>query len=51
MKQVHTPSAPVEIEKTMTEEEPQRVQHQLTRPVIQEVFEVKISNICILYLS
>jgi len=40
VKQIHTPLKPEEVETTRTEEEPQRVVHQLLRPVIQEVFEV-----------
>ena len=40
VQQIHTPNKPEEVETTRTEEEPQRVVHQLLRPVIQEVFEV-----------
>ncbi|KAH9424942.1 hypothetical protein DERP_009165 [Dermatophagoides pteronyssinus] len=40
VKQVHTPIPYNEVETTRTEEKPQRVLHQLVRPIIQEVIEI-----------
>lgn len=40
VQQIHTPSKVEEVETSRTEEEPQRVKHQLFRPVIQEVLEI-----------
>ena len=40
VQQIHTPSGPAQVESTRTEDEPHRVQHEILRPVIQEVREV-----------
>ncbi|KPM06660.1 DFP2-like protein 22 [Sarcoptes scabiei] len=40
VKQVHTPTMHEKIETTRTEEKPQRVLHQLVRPIVQEVVEI-----------
>jgi len=40
VKQIHTPGAPGQIERTSSEDEPHRVLHEVLRPVIQEVREV-----------
>lgn len=40
VQQIHTPSQLGKVEQTVSEDEPHRVQHQVTRPVIQEVREI-----------
>lgn len=40
IQQIHTPSQPMKVESTQSEDEPHRVQHQVMRPVIQEVREI-----------
>lgn len=40
VKQIHMPVSHQEVETTRTEEKPQRVLHQLVRPIVQEVVEI-----------
>ncbi|OTF71983.1 DFP2-like protein [Euroglyphus maynei] len=40
VQQIHTPAQPIHVEPTHSKDEPHRVQHQVMRPIIQEIHEI-----------